>query len=123
MLFNSAEFIFVFVPVALSGFFLLGWMGAQASAVIWLALASLVFYGWHDPYRLLPIILVSIVFNFAIARMLARWRRSTLLGLGVVGNLALLGYFKYGGFLLEIYGGVSGIATAKPDILLPIGIS
>src|SRR5262245_62379061 len=70
MLFNSAQFIFVFLPIVLSVFFLLGRLREQMLAVMWLVAASLVFYGFDDPYRLLPLILGSICFNFFVGRML-----------------------------------------------------
>src|SRR5215469_10505195 len=105
MLFNSAQFIFVFLPIVLSVFFLLGRLREQMLAVMWLVIASLVFYGFDDPYRLLPLILSSIAFNFFIGRML------------------LLGYFKYAGFVVETLNAVTGIALPRPNIDLPIGIS
>jgi alginate O-acetyltransferase complex protein AlgI len=59
MLFNSAQFLFGFLPIALSVFLLLGSYGHRMLALGWLAMVSLVFYGWDDPFRLLPIILSS----------------------------------------------------------------
>jgi len=56
VLFNSASFIFGFFPLVLLGFFLLGHFGLRTLAVAWTLIASLVFYGWFDPRRLLPII-------------------------------------------------------------------
>src|SRR5262249_46371558 len=95
MLFNSAPFLFVFLPVTVAGFFLLArWAGATA-ALAWATLASLVFYGWDDPSRLVPLISVSIVFNFLIGRRLARRRSRPVLFCGVAGNLLLLSWFKY----------------------------
>jgi alginate O-acetyltransferase complex protein AlgI len=49
MLFNAHEFLLVFLPVTLLGFYLLGDVSRRA-AIIWLILLSLVFYGWriHD---------------------------------------------------------------------------
>src|SRR5262249_18123575 len=70
--FNSAQFIFVFLPIVLSVFFLLGRLREQMLAVMWLVIASLVFYSSDDPYRLLPLILSSIAFNFFIGRMVLR---------------------------------------------------
>jgi alginate O-acetyltransferase complex protein AlgI len=102
MLFNSAQFLFGFLPVALAVFFLLGAVGQRMPALAWLALASLVFYGWDDPLRLLPIILSSTAFNFVVGRVLVRHPCRGVLALGICGNLCLLGYFKYAGFLAEI---------------------
>ena len=86
MLFNSVQFMFVFLPVVLAGFFVLGWLRQPTPAVLWLGLASLVFYGWDDPYRLLPIILTSIAYNFAVGRMLVRALRGQLAGLPDAGT-------------------------------------
>src|SRR5216684_181793 len=123
MLFNSAQFIFVFLPIVLSVFFLLGSLREQMLAVMWLVIASLVFYGFDDPYRLLPLILSSIAFNFFIGRMLLRSQNRALLAIGVGGDLLLLGYFKYAGFLVETFDAVTGVALPRPNIDLPIGIS
>ena len=123
MLFNSAQFIFVFLPIVLSVFFLLGWLREQMLAVMWLVIASLVFYSFDDPYRLLPLILSSITFNFFIGRMLLRSQNRALLAIGIGGDLLLLGYFKYAGFLVETLNAVAGIALPRPNIDLPIGIS
>jgi len=46
VLFNSNIFVFVFLPVTLIGFFMLGARGWQRLAIAWLVLASAVFYGW-----------------------------------------------------------------------------
>src|SRR4029077_4418106 len=71
----------------------------------------------------LPIILSSITFNFIVGRLLVRKPSRGLLTFGIVGNLFLLGYFKYAGFLTEFLSMATGIAVPRPDILLPIGIS
>src|SRR5499433_1206500 len=123
MLFNSSQFIFVFLPIVLSVFFLLGWLREQMLAVMWLVAASLVFYGFDDPYRLLPLILSSIAFNFFIGRMLLGSQNRALLAIGIGGDLLLLGYFKYAGFLVETLNAATGIALPRPNIDLPIGIS
>ena len=92
-------------------------------ALMWLAAASLFFYGWDDPYRLLPLILFSIAFNFLIGRMLLASQSRILLTIGICGDLLVLGYFKYAGFLLETFSDLTGLAVQKPNIDLPIGIS
>ena len=71
MLFNSTEFLFVFLPVTLAGFYLLGSI-SRTSAIRWLILASLVFYAWWRPVNVL-IIAPSIVIN----RLLSGVSRST----------------------------------------------
>jgi alginate O-acetyltransferase complex protein AlgI len=123
MLFNSPSFIFGFLPAVLAGFFVLGRYASPRVAILWLGLASLVFYGFDNPALQLPLILVSIAFNFLVGRALARTGRRALLVTGVVGNLLLLGFFKYAGLLLGTVADLTGLALPRPDIPLPIGIS
>jgi D-alanyl-lipoteichoic acid acyltransferase DltB (MBOAT superfamily) len=119
MMFHSPLFILGFLPVCLAGFFALGRTGRTAPALIWLLLASLVFYGWWNP-AFLPLLVCSVLINFSIAWKI---RRSALprcwVTAGVALNLAVLGWFKYADFVLHI---------AKPDapplgIALPLAIS
>ena len=123
MLFGSGEFIFGFLPAFLLGFFILGVAGWRRAAVCWALIGSLVFYGWNDPLRLLPIILSSIAFNFLVANILARRRSGWLLLVGISGNLALLIYFKYAMFLLGSFNAALGLTPPTVQIYLPIGIS
>jgi alginate O-acetyltransferase complex protein AlgI len=129
MLFNSGEFLFVFLPAALFGFYLLGTV-SRTSAIRWLILVSLVFYAWWRPVNVL-IIAPSIVINFALARVLLRLNESeasrraskTLLFLGIAFNVVFLGIFKYTDF---IYGAINDLFSANlvlRHIILPLGIS
>ena len=71
MLFNSYEFIFVFLPVVLAGCFILARVVGAQAAQLWLTAASLYFYGsWN--LRYLPLLLTSVVFNYAVAVLLVR---------------------------------------------------
>ncbi len=107
MLFNSHEFLLVFLPATLLGFYLLGGVSRQA-AIIWLILLSLVFYGWWRPVNIL-IIGPSIVINYALASILLRLNqararaacRSAVLLLGIAFNVLFLGFFKYADFLVR----------------------
>jgi D-alanyl-lipoteichoic acid acyltransferase DltB (MBOAT superfamily) len=123
MLFNSVQFVFAFLPVVLIVFFLFGWLGLRQVAIGWAFLASLFFYGWENPWRLLPLILASAAFNFFAGRGLARFGSKRLLIMGVTGNLLLLGVFKYTAFLLGSFGWLTGFSVPQADIPLPIGIS
>ncbi len=64
MLFNSYEFIFLFLPITLLVFFSIGGRGHHRIAIAWLVGASLFFYGWWNP-AYLGLILASILFNYA----------------------------------------------------------
>ncbi|MES0873935.1 MBOAT family O-acyltransferase [Sinimarinibacterium thermocellulolyticum] len=124
MLFNSYEFIFLFVPVALLGYWSAArWFGAS-SALWWLVAASLFFYGWWNPVYL-PLLLASVGGNYALGRRLSRRGRGTrmLLAIGVAANLGALGYFKYTNFLLGTVDAIAGTTLNPAPIVLPLAIS
>jgi|SRR6267143_378761 len=125
MLFNSYAFIFGFLPVVLVGFFVAGRTSGRYAACAWLAAASLFFYAWWQPVFLL-LLVASILGNAVLGRYLvtapARWKRWGLVG-GVVLNLALLGYFKYAGFLVFNLNHLLSTRFVVPHIVLPIGLS
>jgi D-alanyl-lipoteichoic acid acyltransferase DltB (MBOAT superfamily) len=74
VLFNSYVFIFVFLPVTLAVFFLLGKSGRRGPALAWLFGASLFFYAWWNPADL-PFLLLSIALNYSTALALRRMQR------------------------------------------------
>src|SRR5579872_4559832 len=125
MLFNSHPFIFVFLPVVLLGYFAANRLGPTAP-VIWLALASLVFYSFSN-WPFVALLLASIAFNYVIgwlliSRNLREGRRFAVLVAGVVGDLLTLGVFKYAGFVLSNIDTLFSTSFAI-NILLPVGIS
>lgn len=124
MLFNSLEFIWLFLPITLAGFFLLGRFGLYRGAVIWLVLASWVFYGYWNPVYLL-LLWASIAFNYYWGQLLSRQhaRRRLWLGLGVGANLATLGYFKYVNFLVDTINYLPGVDIEVAQVVLPLAIS
>jgi alginate O-acetyltransferase complex protein AlgI len=129
MLFNSNEFLFIFLPVTLAGFYLLGTI-SRASAIRWLILVSLVFYAWWRPVNVL-IIAPSIVINYTFARILLRLNESegsqslskAVLTLGILFNMAFLGFFKYTDFISGTINDVFGANLVLTHIILPLGIS
>ena len=125
MLFNSYPFIFVFLPAVLLGYFAANRLGPTAP-VIWLALASLVFYSFSN-WPFVALLLASIAFNYVIgwlliSRNLREGRRFAVLVAGVVGDLLTLGVFKYAGFVLSNIDTLFSTSFAI-NILLPVGIS
>jgi len=110
MLFNSFGFLFLFLPLALAGYQLL-----RRHGVAWLGVCSLFFYAWWD-WRFLPLLLLSICFNYAAGRLICSLTgrpRNLALLLSLAGNLVVLTWFKYAAFLFGI----------SPGLPLPIGIS
>lgn len=126
MIFSSPIFLFFFLPLLLSGYFLANDRGRN----ILLLAASLLFYAWGEAIFVL-VLLVSIAFNFAMGLWIekvplgkgARW----LLALAVAGNLGLLAFFKYGNFLADNLNWLLHLlhlrALSVPPIHLPLGIS
>ncbi len=114
MLFSSNTFLFGFLPAVV----VLYYLCPRRCRNVLLLVASLIFYGWGEPKYVL-LMLVSILLNYFCG--LAAGKRQTqqrsvrgVLIVGVVLNLGMLGFFKYGTFFF---------GSAFPDVPLPIGIS
>ena len=101
VLFNTFDFIFIFLPITFFAFFGLGkYAGRKASAGV-LSFASLTFYAYWD-VRYVPLLLLSILFNYSIGHLIEKaslYKRLYLFA-GIAGNLSLLGYYKYTAFFL-----------------------
>ena len=128
MVFNSFEFLFVFLPVVVVVFFVLG-RASRTWALRWIIAVSLFFYAWWRPLNVL-IIAPSILINFVLARLLQRLRKQescatarVVLLVGIVFNVAFLGYFKYSNFLLGSINAAFGTQMILARVILPLGIS
>lgn len=128
MLFTSLEFIFAFLPVVFVGFFLIARIAGREAAAIWLAAASVFFYGyWSITY--IPLLLASIVFNYTVGFVIAKnqehnsTKAKTALYIGVISNLLLLCYYKYSNFFLGEVARSTGLHMPTLELVLPLGIS
>ena len=130
MLFCSLEFLFIFLPLVLAGYYLLPFRWNLKN--YWLLSASLAFYAWGEP-KFVFVMLASIAFNYVAALAVERLRmcaRTTaakgVLACAVVGNLVLIGVWKYANFvtatLRDCFPSWQG-AVPQTSFLLPIGIS
>ena len=130
MLFSSAIFVLVFLPVVFFANLLITRLVHYPKNIglsnMFLLLASLFFYAWGEPVYVL-LMIFSILFNWITGILIGRsegGKRTLYLTIGVICNLALLGHFKYTGFIVRI---INGIAQREiltdPKITLPIGIS
>ena len=126
MLFNSYPFLFLFLPVTMLGFHLLGRFGRRP-VIAWLGLASLVFYAaWNRTFVFF--LLASILINYLAALAIDAApeespARRRLLTFGVTLNLVALFYFKYLTKVL-LFLVTHRVANLHPhNILLPLGIS
>jgi alginate O-acetyltransferase complex protein AlgI len=125
MLFNSYEFIFLFFPIAFAGFFWLARYGRNVSA-LWLAFASLFFYGWWSP-KYVGLLLASVVINYGIGYVIGHARSRShaklFLTFAITTNLVLLGFYKYANFFIGTTNWLSDGTLPLVDIILPLGIS
>ena len=110
------------------GFFRIG-KQSQALASLWLAAASLFFYGWWD-VRYVGLLLGSIVFNYGAGYLIGRRvvhqptsQSKMLLAVSIGVNLILLGYFKYANFFTNNLNHFAGTSLNLGEIILPLGIS
>jgi alginate O-acetyltransferase complex protein AlgI len=125
--FNSLTFLVFFAIVLALHYAPLPWRVKKLNLLV----ASYVFYAaWNPPFVIL--LWLSTVVDWwaaaSIARTEAPARRRALLMVSIAANLGLLGYFKYGGFVLENFAAAMkalGVdyAPAAWDIVLPVGIS
>jgi len=129
VLFNSYEFIYLFLPATALLFFALSSTGRLTLAAGSLGLASVLFYGYWSP-RYTLLLLASIAANFFMGRGILRLRdqgRSgegrLLLTAAVIFNLGLLAYYKYANLLVDTVTALAGAGLQWEHIALPIGIS
>jgi alginate O-acetyltransferase complex protein AlgI len=123
MLFNSAVFLYGFLPLTVAAFFLIG--NAERARYT-LVFASIIFYGWWSPWFLL-LILSGLLINFYFSRYLIRApdgnNRRIALVAAIVINLLPLVLFKYGRFLVENLAIVFNTPAPKFGVILPLAIS
>ncbi|MCL1793542.1 MAG: MBOAT family protein [Oscillospiraceae bacterium] len=124
MVFSSLEFMFLFFPVTIIAYFLVPKKHLKWRNLVLLAV-SLVFYGWGEPiyvFLMMFTILVDYVSGYFVDRYVDTDRKKAkfILVLCIVINIGLLGFFKYTGFILSIFGITD---TPLANIPLPIGIS
>jgi len=128
MLFNSYEFLFLFLPVVLLGYYLLVPKGARLG---WLTLLSYFFYGWWD-WRFCSLMLISTLIDYQAGKHIGasddRIVRRRWLILSMVSNLSLLGFFKYFDLAAQSVNQLTalfGLDAPIPllHVVLPVGIS
>lgn len=125
MLFNSYSFIFLFLPLALIGYFGLNRVGKQKAAVLFLLLMSLLFAGFGSIYNSAAL-LVNLLVNYVLAgrmRDAGKKKRKKIMVLGILFNLGILFLFKYYNFFAENINGLFGDFLPGLSLALPLGIS
>lgn len=125
MIFSSVFFLFVFLPVTLILYFLVPWKFKN----LLLLLVSLIFYAWGEPVYVF-LMLFSIVFNYFGGIEIDAYKKAgdekklkISFIFTVVVNLAVLGFFKYYGFVLDSINAILPVDIPYRALSLPIGIS
>jgi len=122
MLFNSYEFIFIFLPITFFIYFYLNSKRFTEASKGFLVFSSLFFYSWWN-IAYLPIILASMLFNYIVGNYLSRNHNKKFLTFGVIFNISLLGYFKYTDFFIENFNLVFSTDMELLHLALPLAIS
>ena len=125
MVFSSTVFLLIFLPVVAGIYFL---CPRKARNTV-LLLFSLLFYGWGEPKYIL-IMLFSTVFDYTNARLIGHFQDTgrnkaakAVLIVDVVGNLGILGFFKYTDFAIDNLNSLLNAGIPALGLALPIGIS
>ena len=126
MLFNSYQFLFVFLPIALIGYEIAGRWNRRA-VVVWLGLASIGFYSYWNP-AFVMVLLGSVALNYFAASLISRRIPNSVdskawLWAAIALDLGSLGYFKYLFPFLNGAFSILGSHHAWHNMLLPLGIS
>jgi alginate O-acetyltransferase complex protein AlgI len=131
VLFNSLEFLLLFLPLTL----VVALRLRGQPLLSWIAGTSVVFYAFAGHWWFIVPMLATTVIDYAIAHAIARSpvarRRAALLALSLTVNLGLLAYFKYAGLLTRTVAAALGSLGVAPDsrliawaqVTLPAGLS
>lgn len=126
MLFNSYEFIFLFLPVVLIGYFSLNKIKLYMPAKVFLLAASLFFYGYFKPIYLV-IIVSSILINYFACKIIKSVNqmgiKRVVFAIVIFINIFALFMFKYYDFTIRSINWVTGSEWDALNIMLPLGIS
>ncbi|MED1785034.1 MBOAT family O-acyltransferase [Brevibacillus fortis] len=123
MVFSSLIFLYYFLPITILLYFI---VPTILKNVVLFA-ASLVFYAWGEPVYIF-LMLFSTVFDYANARLIDKFRHRkgiarTVFITSLTGSLGILGFFKYGGFVMDNLNHWFGLNVQMADLPLPVGIS
>ena len=125
MLFSSQVFLYFFLPITL----IIYYLSPRKFRNFILLVASLVFYAWGEPVYIL-IMLFSTVFDYVNGLLIDKFQKENknryakiVLIVSVVGNLSILGFFKYSNFLITNLNSLFHFDLSLLSIALPIGIS
>lgn len=122
MIFNSIEFIFLFLPLALIIYYLTPMKARNYTMLI----LSLLFFSWGSQEYLI-LIWTSVLVNYGLTRVMDRIlvpsvRKTFFIGI-LTFNLLILFVFKYLGFFFTNINGLVGTQFFSERLAQPLGIS
>lgn len=119
----------MFLPITFLGYRLLTLFKNPNISKLWLVMASIYFYA-QGSGNFVVLFIADILINFTIGSMIMKankngavWLKRLLLTIGLLLNIAFLGYYKYANFAIENINLISGQAFPLLEIALPLGIS
>ena len=127
MLFNSLDFLLIFLPVALLGYHSIKNIKLKLA---WITILSLVFYAYWN-WKFVGLIIISVIIDFICGKRITDFRLSDRrkakkwMIISIVTNLVILGFFKYCDFFI---GSANFFLDSTEkfqllNIILPVGIS
>ena len=121
MVFSSFTFLFIFLPLVLLTYFI---AKKRKLRNIVLFIFSLIFYAWGEPVYVL-LMLLSIIVNYAVALIIEKVpeKKKILLLLDIIFNIGIIGFFKYGNFIIQNINLIFHTNIDEMTLGLPIGIS
>ena len=125
MVFSSLNFIFLFLPLVIGLYYL----SPRPLKNLILFLASLVFYAWGEPVYIVLMLFSSVVdytHGLLVEKLINQGKRNRaklVVASSMVINLALLGFFKYGDFVVNNINALFHTSIPPLNLPLPIGIS
>jgi len=126
MLFVSLQFVLLFLPLTIAGFFLLASRRPEMS-LAFLALMSVIFFASSGGNTLLLILSVLINYQLGVVIANAQSNKTTTatywLIAALIFNLGTLAYYKYANWFIDNISNITGHRLAALDVVLPIGIS
>ncbi|MGN1087124.1 MAG: MBOAT family O-acyltransferase, partial [Porcipelethomonas sp.] len=123
MVFSSLFFLYFFLPLCVICYAATKKMHYRNMVLL---IFSLAFYAWGEPLCVF-LLIISAAVNFMLGLVIDRYKGKTgskiAVTSAVIFDIAILGVFKYSGFIVENINAITGLDIAVPQIRLPIGIS
>ena len=116
MVFSSIIFIYYFLPILIILYYIL----PRKCRNVVLLTFSLLFYFYEEKNIAL---IISCIANYFLGIFIGKNRNKIYLTLGIIGNIAMLTFYKYSNFFIENINNVTQFNLTYLNVILPLGIS